>query len=263
MPSAISIIMLACFAASLNEMHKAEDRTVSVAAAISLKDALSDVASAYEQQSGRKVHFTFGASGELATQIQQGGAIDLFISAAHKQVDDLVKAAVVPADAPQPVVARNALVLIVPADAKDPPQRFVDLADPKFARIAIGEPRSVPAGDYAMQVFESLKLADTVKPRLVFATNARQVLSYVERGEVPAGVVYRTDAAASKSVRIVETADEKLHKPIEYPAVVIPTGKDPVAGKEFLNFLLSDKGQSIIESRGFGRADQKPTTNAK
>src|SRR5262245_42595014 len=116
MPSALSIVMLVCSAAGvLNAMHRPEDPAVSVAAAISLKDALTDAASAYEQQGGRKVRFTFGASGELATQIQQGGAIDLFISAAHKQVDDLVKGAIVPADAPHPVVARNALVLIVPA----------------------------------------------------------------------------------------------------------------------------------------------------
>jgi molybdate transport system substrate-binding protein len=118
---------------------------VRVAAAISLKDAMTEVAAAYKAEGRGEVTFTFGSSGQLQAQIEYGAPVDVFVSAAHTQVDELVEARL--ADrATKRVVAGNRLVLIVPAGAKSAPAGFADLSDPKYRRVAVGEPKSVPAG---------------------------------------------------------------------------------------------------------------------
>jgi molybdate transport system substrate-binding protein len=225
--------------------------TITASAAISLKDALGEVATAYEKQGGDHVEFAYGASGSLAAQIQQGAPVDLFISAAWTQVNQLTKAGIAD-DATKKVIARNSLVLIAPAGAASPPSSFNDLADAKYKKIAIGDPKVVPAGDYAKQTLESLKIFDAMQDRLIFGANVRQVLSYVERGEVDAGIVYKTDALQSgDKVKQIATADENLHKPIEYPAVIINRTADRADAEKFLEFLSSDAARQIFASHGF------------
>src|SRR5688500_5853731 len=153
--------------------------TVHVSAAISLKAALTEIAAAYQKETGEQVRFNFGASGQLMAQIKAGAPADLFISAAPKQVDDLVAANLADAKSRR-TIAANALVLVAPADAASPPKDFKDLADARQKRIAIGDPRTVPGGQYAMQTLTSLKLTDALKGRLIHAANVRQVLDYVE-----------------------------------------------------------------------------------
>jgi molybdate transport system substrate-binding protein len=150
------------------------------------------------------------------------------------------------------VIAGNELVLVVPADAADPPARFEDLADPRFKRVAVGHPATVPAGDYAMQALTALKLSDAVAERLVYGNNVRHVLVYVERGEVDAGVVYKTDALASAGrVKVAAAADPSWHEPIRYPAVVLKASRKQQAARRFLGFLAGDKAQGILRSKGF------------
>jgi molybdate transport system substrate-binding protein len=189
-------------------------------------------------------------------QIEEGAPVDVFISAANKQMDAL-RAEKLIDEATERVIGRGELVLIVPADEKDPPASFADLADPKFKRIAIGEPNSVPAGDYAMQTLKSLHVADAVKDRLQTGANVRQVLNYVERGEVDAGIVYRTDALTSKKVRIVAVAEESTHKPIEYPAAVIKSSKEHDEAEKFLEFLSSPAGKDMLGRYGFLSGDKQ------
>ena len=225
--------------------------SLTVSAAISLKDGLTDAGQEFEQKTGDHLSFNFLASGPLMKQIEEGAPVDVFISAAHKQMDELKSANLID-EATERVVAKGQLVLIVPADEKDPPTSFARLTDPKYKRIAIGEPNSVPAGDYAMQTLRSLNLADVLQDRLQTAINVRQVLDYVERGEVDAGIVYRTDALSSRGkARIVATADESTHKPIDYPAAVIKASKEPAEAEKFLEFLVSSDGQGILKNRGF------------
>src|SRR5262245_57624800 len=131
--------------------------TIRVSAAISLKDALEVVARSYEAETGERVTFNFGSSGQLAAQIASGADVDVFISAAQKQIDDLNKQGLLNSDT-RKVVAGNVLVLVVPADAKDPPSGFEALADTSVKRVAVGEPKSVPAGQYAMQVLKHFTL---------------------------------------------------------------------------------------------------------
>ena len=157
--------------------------SITVAAAVSLKEAVTEIARTYESQTGEHVEFTFGSSGQLMAQIKSGAPIDAFISAADKQLDELDKAGLID-PASRRVVAGNELVLIVPTGAANPPTRFEDLAGPDVKKLAIGEPKTVPAGQYAQQVLKHLSLEAKLGDRVVFGTNVRQVLAYVERGEV-------------------------------------------------------------------------------
>src|SRR5688500_6413926 len=184
--------------------------TITVAAAVSLRDALSDVAAEFKSEAKHDVRFVFGSSGQLMAQVKNGAPIDLFISAADQQVDELLKDGLV-LEGTRRIVAGNTLVLIVPAGAKSPPTGVEDLAYSRHKRTGIGDPKPVPAGDYAMQLLRSLKTADPVAPRTIHGTNVRQVLGYVERGEVVAGIAYYTDALASGgTVQIGERGDDRL-----------------------------------------------------
>lgn len=241
---------------------RAAEPAVRVSAAISLKDALEDIIKRYETDTGAKVELNLGASGQLMSQIREGAPVDLFISAGQKQVDDLVHSGLAD-ESTRTVIAKNSLVLIVPADQKDGVKSFTDLSRTSVKKISIGEPRTVPAGEYAMQVLKSLKIDDAVKDRLVFGANVRQVLDYVARGEVDAGIVYKTDAMqAPKEVRVVAIAKEEDHKPIEYPAIVIKGATHADAAKKFLKYLAGKDAQKSLQDYGFILPDgSKPKDN--
>ena len=225
--------------------------TVTVFAAISLKDALTSVEKPYEHASGDEVEFSFGASGQLAAQVREGAPADVFISAAERQVKELVDAKLADG-ASRAVVASNRLVLIVPANATNPVAAFSELADARVKRIAVGQPRTVPAGEYANQVLTKLNVLDAVRDRLVYGANVRQVLDYVRRGEVDAGIVYATDAGTDANVTVVARAEEALHDPIVYPAVLVRrNGRTSDAGRRFLDHLKSDAAQAILRKGGF------------
>jgi molybdate transport system substrate-binding protein len=225
--------------------------TITVAAAVSLRDALTDIAAKFGKDTSHDVRFVFGSSGQLMGQVRNGAPIDLFISAADKQVDDLLKENLV-LEQTRRVVAGNTLVLIVPAGAKSAPTGFRDLADPRHKRLAIGDPRTVPAGDYAMQVLAALKVKDAVADRTVHGTNVRQVLSYVERGEASAGIVYLTDALESgDKVRVVERAKADLHTPIRYTAILVKATKHQPVTQQFLDCLRTAASQKVLEAKGF------------
>ncbi|HUO06709.1 MAG TPA: molybdate ABC transporter substrate-binding protein [Phycisphaerae bacterium] len=224
---------------------------IRVAAAISMKEALTDAAEAYQKAGGDEVQFAFGSSGALSAQVRNSRNIDLFVSAAEQQMDDLQADKLIDAKSRRDIAA-NALVLVVPAGAAFVPTQFTQLADPGCRRIAIGERRTVPAGAYAITLLTNLKLAEAVRGKLVYGENVRQVLTYVERGEVDAGIVYATDAKESGGqVKVAVTADAKDCPRVEYPAAVV-AGSDHAAGaQEFLDFLSSEAGQKILAARGF------------
>jgi molybdate transport system substrate-binding protein len=232
---------------------------VTVSAAISLKEALTEIATLYQTDTGNKADLNFGASGTLAVQIQQGAPVDLFISAGNKEVKALSAAGLVDA-ATRQVIAGNRLVLIVPRDFANPPAKFDDLLDDRFRHIAIGEPKVVPAGQYAMQTLKSFGLDEKLSSKLIMAENVRQVLSYVMRGEADAGLVYATDAAAAgDAVRVALPADDSSHDPIVYPAVIVKAGRYSAA-QQFLSYLGGDKARHVFLVRGFTAPPEQPTT---
>jgi len=243
----VRLILIFCLAFSL----PARAESVTVAAAISLKNALSEIAAQYKTDTGDTVDFAFGSSGQLLAQIKNGAPIDAFVSAAPAQIEALDKANLIDPDTRR-TIATNTLVLIVPAAAPAPPRSFEDLTGRRFKRIAIGQPKTVPAGEYARQTLEALKLADALKDRLVYGSNVRQVLDYVARGEVDAGVVYSTDARqGGDKVKVVASADASTHDPILYPAAVVRASSKQAAAKRFLDYLAAEKALAILKSHGF------------
>ncbi|MFN6564358.1 MAG: molybdate ABC transporter substrate-binding protein [Nostoc sp. ChiSLP01] len=228
----------------------AQSNNILVSAAASLKDAMEEIKPLYQQsKSNVNITYNFGASGALQQQIEQGAPADIFISAGKKQVDALEqKGLLLPGSRTN--LANNRLVLVVAQDVVGVTS-FYKLTDEKIKKIAIGEPRSVPAGQYGEQVLKKLKLYDRLKPKLVFANNVRQVLAAVETGNAQAGLVYATDAKISNKVKVVVAADEKFHSPIVYPMAVLKSSKNPAAAKEFVEFLSSAQAKDILKKYGF------------
>ncbi|BAY24203.1 molybdenum ABC transporter, periplasmic binding protein [Calothrix sp. NIES-2100] len=185
----------------------------------------------------------------MQQQIEQGAPADIFISAGKKQVDALEEKGLLLAGT-RSILAKNRLVLIVPKSVVGITS-FYNLKDSKIKKIAIGEPRSVPAGQYAEQVLQKLKILPQVKSKLVYANNVRQVLASVESGNADAGLVYITDAKISDKVKVVVAADEKYHSPIVYPLAVLKSSKNSDAAKEFAKFLTSSQAKAVLQKYGF------------
>ena len=226
--------------------------TLTVSAAVSLKDALVEAETVYKQ--GREnIAFAnnLGSSGTLAAQIDQGAPVDVFISAAAKPMDDLEVKGLIVAGTRRNLF-RNTLVLVAPLDSKL--HDFQGLTDNSVRVIALGDPASVPAGQYGKQTLLSLHLWDQLKAKLVLGKDVRQVLTYVETGNADAGLVYSTDALASRKVRIVASAPESAHDSIVYPAAVIKGSRGADASREFVEFLSGPIAQEIFVKHGFAIA---------
>ena len=185
----------------------------------------------------------------MQQQIINGAPVDVFISAATKQMDELQKKDLIVADTRRDLLS-NRLVLIVPADKGDA-KELKDLTSASIERIAIGDPRSVPAGQYAEQVLTQLELLQDVQSKFVLGNNVRQVLQFVESGNAQAGIVYATDAKTSTKVKVVQVIDAKLHKPIVYPIAVIQKSTNQPSAKSYLEFLSSEPAKTIFEKYGF------------
>ena len=239
-------------APSIGETRDTGNLTVS--AAVSLKDAFNEIGSLYKTRTGKTVNFNFGASGALQRQIETGAPVDIFASAGAQQMDALAGRELIDA-AGRRDFARNTLVLLAPSDSQLNLTAFADLADARVQKVAVGNPKTVPAGQYTEQVFNNTNLRDKLQAKLVLAEDVRQVLDYVVRGEVDAGIVYATDArSAGDRVRVVATAMEDTHVPILYPVAVIKDSKQKGAAQEFINLVTGAEGQSILRKYGFASA---------
>jgi len=236
---------------SFNNGTKGSELTVSAAA--SLQEALEDVRETYStQHPDINLIYNFGGSGSLQQQISQGAPVDLFISAAQDQFDTLQAKKLI--DQQHTVkLLKNELVLITHKDNKNL-LSSTSLTDAVISRIAIGTPETVPAGMYAKQAFVSLGLWEKIEPKLIPIKDVRQVLTYVETGNVEVGIVYKTDAMISDQVRIIPFEKEAQHDPILYPAGVISGSKHKEEASKFLEFLRGKEATEIFEKYGFQAA---------
>jgi len=180
--------------------------------------------------------------------------VDIFASAAKNDMDEAdkqeLKVAGTRAD-----FALNSVVLIIPAGAKTNLNSFEGLNSAEMKKIAVGNPKSVPAGRYAEDVFNSYNILASIKDKFIYTENVRQVLDYVARGEVDAGVVYATDAVVrSKEVKVVATAPETSHKPVVYPIALVKETKHEAEAKTFTALVLSDEGRAVLQKHGFQSA---------
>jgi molybdate transport system substrate-binding protein len=229
--------------------QKSEKQELYVSAAISLKDALTELAGQFEKSHpDSKIRYNFGASGQLAQQVLQGAPADLFVSASTVQIQQLSEKGLVTPDSVRDC-AGNSLVLI---SAK--PGRFNSMADlEKIDRLAIGDPKVVPAGAYARQALEKAKLYQALSSggKLVLAEDARQVLAYVEGGDVDAGLVYNTDALLAEKSKVCFTVPQSYTKPVVYQIAILKNTKQQKLAGQFLDFVTSPESRSAFQRRGF------------
>ncbi|MFC5467480.1 molybdate ABC transporter substrate-binding protein [Cohnella suwonensis] len=226
--------------------------TLLVSAAASLKDSLDVIETQYEQaHPDIDLTFNYGSSGTLQKQIEEGAPADLIFSAGKKQMDALVDKGLL---SEQRVLLENELVMIVPANSKKTITKIEELSAQDIHKIAIGQPGSVPAGQYAKETLEALKVWDALQDKLVYAKDVRQVLTYVETGNVEAGFVYKTDALVSNKAKVALQILPTLHAPIVYPAGVINESKHGAEAKAFYAYLKSAEAGAAFQKYGFNLA---------
>lgn len=231
-------------------LSESKQITITVSAAASLKDAMEEIKKIYQlEQSQVTIIYNYGSSGSLQQQIEQGAPVDVFISAAKKQMEALAEKNLID-NASRRVLLKNKVVLVVPNNTKKIAQ-FADLTKKEITRVALGEPASVPAGKYGKEVLTSLDLWKMTEPKAIYGKDVRQVLNWVETGNVDAGIIYYTDALNSKKAKIIATASKSTHSPVSYPIALIKDSKSPADANAFVHFLLSQKSQVVFEKYGF------------
>ncbi len=221
-----------------------------VSAAASLTDALKEIAIPYEKESGDQLLFNFAASSLLARQIQEGAPADLILSADDAKVDALEKKGLILPGTRKDILS-NTLVIIVPASSATEVKSPGDLTAPAINRIAIGEPGSVPAGIYAREYLQKLGLWTQLTDKLVPSENVRAALAAVESGNAEAGIVYKTDALISKTVKIAFEVPKSEGPTISYPLAVLKDAKEPDEAKKFAAYLESAPAAEVFAKYGF------------
>ncbi|HIK15482.1 MAG TPA: molybdate ABC transporter substrate-binding protein [Leptolyngbyaceae cyanobacterium M33_DOE_097] len=223
---------------------------LTISAASSLTDALKEVAPLYEQSHANvTIRYNFASSGALQQQIEQGAPTDVFISAGTKQMNALEQANLLVPNSRQDLLT-NRLVLIVPANQSDV-KNTKSLTEGQVKRIAIGNPRSVPVGQYAQEALTNAGVWNQLQSKYVLATNVRQVLQFVAAGNSEAGLVYLTDAKMTNKVKIAQIVPANLHSPIVYPIAVLNNSQNQAASREFVEFLSGPTAKPVFAKYGF------------
>lgn len=249
----ISFILLAALVsimAGCQNSNSNSNETLTLSVAASLTDCMNEIEKAFhEVYPNIDLQFNFGASGTLQKQIEQGAPVDIFFSAGMKQMNALKDAGLLDEESIKEVL-NNRLALIVPKDSLKK-IKFDTLTGAEVEKIAVGEPESVPAGQYTLQVFDALGITNTLQSKLVYAKDVREVLTWVETGNVDAGIVYETDAKISEKVSVCDLADESLHDAITYPVAIIKSTEHLESAKKFEDFLMTQDAKAIFEKYGF------------
>jgi molybdate transport system substrate-binding protein len=244
-------VVFLCLALLISACRPPQRTILTLSVAASLQDSITEVEATYNRDHEVEFRNNFGASGTLAREIEQGAPVDAFISAGVKPMDQLETEGLLVAGLRMDLL-RNSLVLIAPNGSSL--KGFEGLTGDEIHTIALGDPASVPAGQYGKQTLESLHLYDGLKSKFVLGKDVRQVLTYVETGDADAGLVYATDAEISKHVQVVGSAPENSHDPIAYPIGVIKGSKNQSAVRDFIAFLKSPAARAIFERHGFRMA---------
>jgi molybdate transport system substrate-binding protein len=222
---------------------------VNVFAAASLTDALKQIAVDYEKTSGDHIAFNFAASGPLARQIEAGAPADVFISADEARADELAGKGLLVTGSRRSLLG-NTLVIVTPPD-NTTIHTPTDLTNSAVKRIALGDPKSVPCGTYSRQYFDGLGVWPLVAAKMIPCENVRSVLATVETGDVDAGIVYKTDAAVSKNVKVVYEVPVADGPKITYPAALVSGSSQTEAAQKFLDYLSTPRAQKIFRDAGF------------
>jgi molybdate transport system substrate-binding protein len=247
-----TLLALAVVATTAAGAAAAVPREPTFSVAVSLKEAVEELGRRFMAgHPGVVLRYNFGSSGELQKQIEAGAPIDLFLSAAERQMDELERRGLMVAGSRR-VFARNVLVAVKPLDSPLDLAKPADLLDARVRRVVVGNPKTVPAGQYAEQSLRALGIWDRLTGRLVYAENVRQALEYVARGEVDAGFVYASDLAARPGrVKEAFRPGADTYPPITYPVALLTGAREPALAEEFIRLLLSPEGQAVLTRFGF------------
>lgn len=232
------------------------EQSILVAAAASLKNAYEDelIPIFEEQYPGVTVEGTYDSSGKLQTQIEEGLEADVFMSAATKQMKALDEEGMIASDTIVNLL-ENKIVLIVPIGSDSKIDSFEKIGD--AASIALGDPESVPAGQYAKEALTNLNVWDSIQDKVSFGTNVTEVLNQVAAASADAGIVYATDAAskADQVTVVAEAPEGSLEKKVIYPVAVVKATAHEDAAKAFVDFLQTPEAIAVFESYGFVAAE--------
>jgi molybdate transport system substrate-binding protein len=247
-------VLGAFLAIAVHAPARGQNQSVTIFAAASLKTALDDIAAEWRKETGKTARISYAASGPLAKQIEAGAPADIFISADVPWMDYVAERKLIKAETRRNLLG-NALVLVAPADSKAQPMDINAQTDllgllGKDGRLAMGQPKSVPAGAYAQKALTSLGLWDKLKDRLAQTESVRATLVFVARGEAPLGIVYRSDTHAERHVKVLGTFPDSSHAPIVYPVAIIAASVNPDA-KAFYDYLASPPASAIFKRESF------------
>src|SRR5581483_2129860 len=209
---------------------------ITVFAAASLTDCLTEIARDYQTATGEQVEFNFAASSLLARQIQDGAPADIFFSADEAKMDTLASTELIATNT-RATRLSNSLVIVVPAGSALKISAATDLTQSTVQRLALADPAGVPAGIYAKEWLQALGLWTALQPKVVPCLNVRATLAAVESGNAETGIVFKTDAAISEKVRAVCTASPSQTPPIRYPMAMVRATRQPALARKFLAWL--------------------------
>lgn len=224
-----------------------EEVEIHVPTAASITDAMEDLIEMYESENDHvEIIPTYGSSGQLKDQINQGAPADVFLSAALSWVEALDDEGAV-VEYEETMV--NELVLVTGDHFEGQVSGLEDLTDDSVESVAIGDPETVPAGEYARQALEAEGVYDELQDKLILASDVREVLTYTETGNVDAGLVYQTDAYTTDGVTIVGVVE--TDDPVIYPIALLEDSDDPDEARAFYEWLHTDEALDVFESYGF------------
>lgn len=249
----VSLALGAALSASLVGQAFADNSKITVFAAASLTNAMQDIAAQYKKEKTVEVVSSFASSSTLARQIEAGAPADLFISADQQWMDYAVSKNAIKTDTRETLLG-NSLVVVAPKASQQGDITINDKTDwtalLKGGRLAVGDPDHVPAGIYAKEALQKLGAWETLSPKLAPAQDVRGALALVQRDEAPLGIVYGSDAVASKGVKVVGTFPEASHKKVEYPIAIVK-GHDNPTVTAFYSYLKGPEAAAIFQRYGF------------
>ena len=221
-----------------------------VSAASSLTNVMNEAAAQFEKSHPEaRVILNFASSGTLLRQIERGAPVDVFVSADSETMDVAVRKDLI-FDGAVRIFSKNKLVMLVRSDLNIGDIRSLDNVSVK--RIAIGHPRSVPAGRYTQKILEKAGIWEKISNKFIYAQNVRQCLDYATRGEVDVAFVYVTDSRlVQNKLRVVSIEDASLD--IQYPMAIVKTSSNTALAEEFVSFLISEKMSELLKRNGFFR----------
>lgn len=281
---ATAVALVSCTPASMTEAHTKADTTqktshhqspnrhqrvqktsLTISAAASLQNALTAIEPLFQQaHPDIEIVYNWGGSGTLQRQIEQGAPADIFFPASQVQMQAIARKNLLHrplGKASSQAILGNQLVLIAPKNS--PLTNFEHLSQASAEQLAVGEFRSVPAGQYAKATLTALKLLPQLTPELIFFSNVRGVLAAVESGHVEAGLVYKTDAELSDRVKIVAIAPPKSHPPIQYPIAILQRSPSPEAAQTYIDFLSTPPAQTVFQQFGFITGVEPPEVDPR